>query len=350
MLQTKSASEETELSTRTHRSIGKHNAERSMALINRDSLPSFDDLKSKDPPMSIWGMFGNDDEVGMLNILGAEQVREAIALAKTGKVFSLDWALDQPNPKIARSNYKQEIIYPGTRYGRDDVLDRFYPQGSSQWDGLRHVRHPDYGFYNGTTDDDVDTPGRTKLGIHNWARRGIVGRGVFLDVYKHQQERGEPLSPGEETSITVQMLESTAKTQKVQFKFGDILLIRTGWVNWYESLSQDERQKLSEGQAARLPAAGLDPSEEMLRFIWEHHFPAMATDTWSFERSPFIRFRDCLHATMIPLWGMAIGEMWYLEELAGDCAADGVYEFLLTSAPLHIPGGIGSPPNALAIK
>jgi len=48
--------------------------------------------------------------------------------------------------------------------------------------------------------------------------------------------------------------------------------------------------------------------------------------------------------------GIPIGELWDLEALASDCAGDGVYEFMLTSAPLNIPGGVGSPPNALAIK
>lgn len=42
--------------------------------------------------------------------------------------------------------------------------------------------------------------------------------------------------------------------------------------------------------------------------------------------------------------------MWYLEDLAADCAEDGRYEFLVTSAPLNLSGGVGSPPNALAIK
>ena len=48
--------------------------------------------------------------------------------------------------------------------------------------------------------------------------------------------------------------------------------------------------------------------------------------------------------------GMPIGELWWLDGLAEDCAADGVYEFFFTSAPLNVPGGVGSPPNALAIK
>ena len=44
------------------------------------------------------------------------------------------------------------------------------------------------------------------------------------------------------------------------------------------------------------------------------------------------------------------GELWDLDELAHDCAADGVYEFLFTSAPLNLHQGVASPPNALAVK
>ena len=39
-----------------------------------------------------------------------------------------------------------------------------------------------------------------------------------------------------------------------------------------------------------------------------------------------------------------------LEALAADCAADGRYDCMFTSAPLNLPQGVASPPNALAIK
>jgi hypothetical protein len=48
--------------------------------------------------------------------------------------------------------------------------------------------------------------------------------------------------------------------------------------------------------------------------------------------------------------GLPLGELFFLDDLAADCAADGSYEFLLTSAPLNLPHGVASPPNALAIK
>src|SRR4029077_5925584 len=43
--------------------------------------------------------------------------------------------------------------------------------------------------------------------------------------------------------------------------------------------------------------------------------------------------------------GLHLGEFWYLEALARDCAADGVWECLLAGQALPIAGGCGSPGN-----
>ncbi len=57
-----------------------------------------------------------------------------------------------------------------------------------------------------------------------------------------------------------------------------------------------------------------------------------------------------LHRMLIGQLGLALGELWWLADLAADCAADGRYEAFLVSAPFNAPGGIGSPPNAVAMK
>ena len=77
---------------------------------------------------------------------------------------------------------------------------------------------------------------------------------------------------------------------------------------------------------------------------------AVASDSPTFEAYPPDLDKGALHETLIGLWGMPIGEMFYLERLADDCEADGVYCFFFTSAPLNKFGGVASPPNALAIK
>ncbi|MGW0584714.1 hypothetical protein ACWD25_54565, partial [Streptomyces sp. NPDC002920] len=57
-----------------------------------------------------------------------------------------------------------------------------------------------------------------------------------------------------------------------------------------------------------------------------------------------------LHQIAIPNMGLPLGEMWDLEALAEDCAADGVYEFLLVAAPLPVTGAVGAPVNPIAMK
>jgi hypothetical protein len=52
----------------------------------------------------------------------------------------------------------------------------------------------------------------------------------------------------------------------------------------------------------------------------------------------------------IPNMGLLIGEMWDLDALAADCAADGIHDFWLTAAPLPITGAVGSPINPIAVK
>jgi hypothetical protein len=78
----------------------------------------------------------------------------------------------------------------------------------------------------------------------------------------------------------------------------------------------------------------------------------VASDTFAVEAFPPDRERPTgfIHRILIGQFGMALGELWWTEDLAADCAADGVYEMFFTSAPLNSPGGIGSTPNALAIK
>lgn len=87
---------------------------------------------------------------------------------------------------------------------------------------------------------------------------------------------------------------------------------------------------------------------------WLHRteIAAIATDTWGFEVRPneFLHAFQPLHQVVIPNMGLLIGEMWDLDALAADCAADGVYEFWLTAAPLPITGAVGSPVNPIAVK
>jgi len=48
--------------------------------------------------------------------------------------------------------------------------------------------------------------------------------------------------------------------------------------------------------------------------------------------------------------GISMGEIFYLKELAADCAQDRVYEFFFCAPPLPITRAVGSPVNPIAVK
>lgn len=310
-------------------------------------LPTYDQLPVKDgaPPRSSWGLWGDDDELGCLNLLTPERVAAAAKLVRSGDRFPLNLRVDRPNPPLYGRGAVKHTITGGGGNGRDDYLDNFWPQASSQWDSLRHVRHPEYGFYNGVRDDQIVTGDGGRLGIDTMARRGIAGRGVLLDV-----ARGKQLDCRSSEMITAADLDACAERQGVEVKTGDILLVRTGWLNWYfNEATEEERRAMPDRNVLHAP--GLGPADEMAAWLWNHHVAAVAADNPALESwPPRSESGNFMHTRLIPLLGMPIGELWQLDDLAEACAADGSYDCFFTSAPLNVPGGVGSPPNAMAIK
>ena len=177
----------------------------------------------------------------------------------------------------------------------------------------------------------------------------MVTRGVLLDVQRYLATTSEPVIPNDARRFTVAELEATRKAQNVEVRQGDILLIRSGWMAWYLQASPQDKMAITNMMNLRAP--GVAATEDMGEYIWDLHLSAIAGDHPSLEAwPPTAETGGFLHQRIIGLFGMPIGELWYLEGLADDCAADGVYEFMFTSAPLNILGGVGSPPNAIAIK
>jgi kynurenine formamidase len=310
-------------------------------------LPTYRELLARsDAPGTAWGVFGEGNELGTLNLLTAERAKASAALVRSGEVFSLNWDIALPDPSPFRRPPVRHQTGAGG-FGRDDWLDQFYLQGSSQWDGLRHIAHPRYGFYNRVPASRVDDPASDALGIQGVARRGIVGRGVLLDVARHATAAGQAFRPDEHVRISADLLDEVCAAQGISVETGDLLLVRTGWTGWYASLSQSERAAI--GPAT--PQPGLEPVERTAEWLWDHHVAAVAADNLALESMP-LDFREgrFLHFWLIPCFGMPIGELWWLDDLAAACARDRRWTFQLVSAPLHVRGGVGSPPNALAIR
>jgi hypothetical protein len=125
----------------------------------------------------------------------------------------------------------------------------FNSQVSSQWDGLRHFGYQkERLFYGGVTPEEIvgDAAG-TKIGIHNMAEQGIVGRGVLLDFHRWREETGSvpDYNAFETGSITLQNLLDVANHQGTTFRRGDILLIRSGWFAALDALTTESQKALA---------------------------------------------------------------------------------------------------------
>ena len=319
-----------------------------MDLPRYSELPAFE----KTGERHAWGVYGQDDQLGSVNLLTPTRVLAAAKLVRQGRVINLSLTLDTPTTLYhgeTRSGSRHNMSV--NRGGRDDTLDNFALQGSSQWDGLRHVRYREFGYWGGLQDEEVD--GRGLLGIEHWAQHGIIGRGVLIDAVRHFERQGAPLQPTVRTPIGPPDIEACAAAQGVALQDGDILLLRTGWLRWFQSLEHDAKEalrgRLNPGEGG-LDMPGLDPSTPTAAWLWDRRIAAIAADNPALEALRVDAAVGFQHRRLIALQGMAIGELWDLEALAEDCAMDGVYEFMLVSAPLNVPGAVGSPANAYAIK
>jgi kynurenine formamidase len=202
-------------------------------------------------------------------------------------------------------------------------------------------------FYGGLTYEDAKTSHTN--GIHNWCQRGgIVGRGILIDMVRYYEKRdGRSPDPWNRHEITVSDLQAALQDQGTRPKQADILMVRSGYVRRHDRASSDERIR---GTQNNSQAIGLQASEEMVRWLYEQHFAAHVGDTVAFEAWPPAEGNDwVLHEWSLVWWGTAIGEMWDLERLSEECERHDRWTFLVTSAPLNVHGGVGSPPGAIAI-
>lgn len=330
-------------------------------------MPTEAELRAAASRVSNWGRWGPDDQLGTLNHITPDRIREAAGLVRHGRVFSLGLQIDE-NGIWGGSTFRRNPVHlmtvdggdteliahltgwdgPGKSilsafWGRhlarfnDDVL--FMPlQASTQWDALSHVYY-DGQMYNGVVATAVTSQGATVHGIERLGG-GITGRGVLIDVARN---RGvDHLPPNE--AIEPEELDAGLSAEGIDVKSGDILLVRTGWWSRFRAMDDPARWR------AGCPGLSWTCAE----WLHSHDVAAVAADNTAVEQSRSSYEEDDqsmpLHLLCLRDMGMPFGELWDLESLASDCASDGVYEFLLAAPPLKVTGGVGSPVNPLAIK
>lgn len=239
---------------------------------------------------------GSKDVHGTLNFITPDVVKAAYASElKDGVSVSLNWPIDAiKTPGFGRKGLVHKVVSfvdsPLKAHGYDDEVE-FNTQCSSQFDSLVHFHHQPSGKgYNGiqTSVDELKTisgPDKPKHlpTLDRWHDiGGLVGRGVFIDYKRYADENGIKYSPFDSHQITVEDIEKIAKQQKVEFRPGDVILIRSGFT---EELTHQSEEVQSEKMGTHR-ACGVSGTKETAKWFWNKRFAAVAGDMIAFEQMP----------------------------------------------------------------
>jgi kynurenine formamidase len=293
-----------------------------------------------------WGRWGDDDQIGTLNLITDDVRREAVACVRTGQAFSLALPLDtvqgiqigvlpkRVNPVRTMTQVNEPLSHdPQGAHTSDDVVFMAL-QAATHWDALAHAS---YGgkLYNGFPADSITHDGATRCGIDRITH--LTGRGVLLDVAR---AKGVDLLEGG-YALQAEDLDAAVALGTIDVRPGDVVLVRTGQLGAH--LPHNKTGYV-------MSTAGL--STKTVRWFHERDVAAVATDTFAFEVYPWEDEAVVMPVHLLHLveMGMTQGQNWVLDPLAEACAADGSYDFLLEASPLPFVGGVGSPVNPVAVK
>ena len=316
------------------------------------------------PEGSNWGDFGEDDEIGRLNLITPAKVREAAAEVRDGLSFCLSLPLTVPGgnanrmpPTLfatgghdhPRMNSPMSLSYPGATDVICDDAVTMALQCSTQWDGLCH----EGGFFD--ADDDgvaemiyyngwragVDVHnhgegGAQRLGIEKMAATCIQTRGVMIDFHRH-------FGPGRR-AVSYDDMMQVLEADRIEITAGDIICLHTG----YSQTLMDMDGKY-DGSVLRTLGAELDGlDKQLLQWITDSGIAAIAADTVAVET--FRRIPPGEERVLMPLHehclfklGLPLAEFWWLTPLALALRERKRTNFMLTAPPLRLPGAVGSP-------
>jgi kynurenine formamidase len=277
-----------------------------------------------------WGRWGSDDQVGAVNLITPEKVKEAAALIDKGKVYQLGQLIEPKLTGFPGRDFKTSLSHTHDDgvFGEnsvtymDDKID-----GTMQWatqlDGFSHIGAGPF-YYNGhDAREFVQEWGNAKLGIEQVP--SLMTRGVLLDIAGY---RGvDMLVEGEE--ITVADLKGAMEKQNVQIGAGDVVILHTGW----SSLWHTDNKRFNTAE----PGLG----SEAALWLAKQDVAMIGSDTWALEvlpnaGEPYSAFP--VHQILLLEHGIYILENIVTEELA----KDKVYEFAFSVHPLEIKGATAS--------
>ena len=275
-----------------------------------------------------WGRWGNDDELGAINLITDEKRLQATRLVRKGRRVSLSRVFEPPqhfvrtNPRRARAGQSGSVV--------DHLGFIYHGQTVTHIDALCHMWDVD-GMWQGRDPAEGITTGGAQFGAITAWGDGIITRGVLLDVPRY---RGQPyVTPG--SPVQGWELEETARAQGVRVEPGDALLVHSG---------------LEAFQRAGNPYAGGDRpglSASCAKFIRDSDVALLGWDMMDARPDPY-GLAYPVHGILFN-YGVALLDNALLGPIAEACAEEGRYEFMFMLLPLKVSHGTGSPANPIAM-
>jgi kynurenine formamidase len=284
--------------------------------------------------LSNWGRWGDDDQLGALNLITPEVTAAAAATVRSGRTVSCARTLNTVAAPDNPSPVAHHMIGTATEgYGADYFALAPHGFATSHIDALCHIFHEGR-IFNGYPAETVTAHGATRLGIHQ-LQSGVVTRGILLDVPAVRGvaalEPGEPIFPED--------LEAAEARAGLRVGAGDALLVRTGRWRW-----RDEQGPWDLGRRA----AGLDAS--CLPWLRERDVATLGSDGVSDVMPSRVDGVGMpIHTVTIVVMGVHLMDNLDVDALAAACAEEGRWEFLFIVAPLVLRRGTASPVNPIAV-
>ena len=286
--------------------------------------------------LSNWGRWGNDDEMGTLNLVTLDKRRSALALATAGISVSLSHNYLTDRAADATSPVGREMLGPDRPgpFRSDRYTFAYHGYAHSHMDSLCHMMHDGRMYNDYVRDAEVTQAGCAKLAIINF-KQGIVTRGVLMDIARLKGV--DYLEPG--TPIYVDDLEAWERKAGMRVEPGDIVFVRNG--RWARRAEQGP-------WATSERSAGLHAS--VAPWLRQRDVAMLGGDgTNDVLPSGVDGVTQPIHQLTIVAMGMPLFDNLDLEAVAAEAARQNRWEFLLVTAPLAMPGGTGSPLNPIAI-
>ncbi len=286
--------------------------------------------------LSNWERWGNQDQMGTVNLITPAKRKQAVLLVKDGVSVSLardsekTQAIDNPAP------FGHVMSYTGDKPLGQFVLDtysvNYHGYAHTHMDALGHMFYNGK-MYNGFSQHEVTDQGANRDAITAF-KNGILSRGILMDI---PRLKGLPyLEPS--TPIYPEDLEAWEKKTGVKVQSGDIIFIRTG--RWARRAAKGVWDVANH-------AAGLHAS--CLKWIKDRDVAMVGSDAGSdLMPSGIDGVAQPIHQVLLVAMGTPIFDNCDLEALGEAANQRKRWEFMLTAAPLAVTRGTGSPLNPIA--